>query len=328
MPVSILLRKVCAVLKYKHKAVDEFELIQKYFVGSGEVAGVSTGIGDDGAVLQPDPGKELIAVMDTLVEGTHFPDASDPFDIGYRVVAVNLSDVAAMGGRPRWMTLALTLPRADEPWIARFAAGLHAAAGEHDLTLVGGDTTSGKILVVSVQIIADIDAGKAIKRSGAQPGDHIYVTGTVGDAAAGLELILAGRPQDFLSARFLRPQARVEFGQALAGVATAAIDVSDGLFADLGKLLTASKLGGVLEIDALPLSSALRASYELEAQRRFALSGGDDYELCFTVAPGTTLPAGGIAVTRIGTVTSGDQLICHQDGELVPYADSGYLHFQ
>ena len=136
--------------KYKLKAVDEFELIQKNFVRGGEVAGVSTGIGDDGAVLQPDPGKELIAVMDTLVEGIHFPDATDPFDIGYRVVAVNLSDVAAMGGRPRWMTLALTLPVAEETWIAGFAEGLHAAAGEFDLALVGGDTTSGKSLVVSV----------------------------------------------------------------------------------------------------------------------------------------------------------------------------------
>jgi thiamine-monophosphate kinase len=307
--------------------VDEFELIQEYFVRSGEVAGVSTGIGDDGAVLQPDPGKELIAVMDTLVEGIHFPDATDPFDIGYRVVAVNLSDVAAMGGRPRWMTLALTLPVADEAWIARFAEGLHTAAGEHDLALVGGDTTTGKTLVVSVQIIADIDAGKAIKRCGAQPGDHIYLTGTVGDAAAGLELIVSSQPHAFLSARFLRPDARVAFGQALVGVATAAIDVSDGLFADLGKLLAASSVGGILEIDALPLSSVLRESFDLAAQRRFALSGGDDYELCFTVAPDTALPVG-TAVTRIGTVTAGDQIRCHLDGELVPYADSGYLHFQ
>jgi thiamine-monophosphate kinase len=266
--------------------------------------------------------------MDTLVEGVHFPHASDPFDIGYRVVAVNLSDVAAMGGRPRWMTLALTVPVADEPWIARFAEGLHAAAGEHDLALVGGDTTSGKTLVVTAQIMADIDAGKAIKRTGARPGDHIYVTGTVGDAAAGLELIQAGRPQEMLSARFLRPQARIAFGQALVGVATAAIDVSDGLFADLGKMLTASRAGGVLQIEALPLSTALRAAFDLEAQRRFALAGGDDYELCFTVAPGAALPVGNIAATRIGTVTSGEQLLCQQDGELVPYVDSGYLHFQ
>lgn len=308
--------------------MDEFELIQRNFVRSGEVAGVSTGIGDDGAVLQPDAGKELIAVMDTLVEGIHFPDTTDPFDIGYRVVAVNLSDVAAMGGRPRWMTLALTLPLAEETWIARFAEGLHAAAEEFDVALVGGDTTTGKTLVVSVQIIADIDAGKAIKRSGAQAGDHIYVTGTVGDAAAGLELISSGEPQVYLSARFLRPNARVDFGRALVGAASAAIDVSDGLFADLGKMLAASNVGGVLDIEALPLSLELRESFDVERQRRFALSGGDDYELCFTVAPDSALPATDTRVTRIGTVVAGDHLTCRLDGELVPYEDSGYLHFQ
>ena len=314
--------------KYKHKAVDEFELIQKHFVRGGEVAGVSTGIGDDGAVLQPDPGKELIAVMDTLVAGIHFPDATDPFDIAYRVVAVNLSDVAAMGGRPRWMTLALTLPVAEETWVARFAEGLHAAADEFDLALVGGDTTTGKTLVVSVQIIADIDAGKAIKRSGAQPGDHIYVTGTVGDAAAGLALISSGQPHPYLSARFLRPNARIEFGQALVGAASAAIDVSDGLFADLSKMLTASSVGGVLDIDALPLSTELREAFDGEAQRRFALSGGDDYELCFTLGPDSPLPLTDTRITRIGSVIAGDQLSCRLDGALVPYEDSGYLHFQ
>ena len=308
--------------------MDEFELIQRNFVRSGEVAGVSTGIGDDGAVLQPDAGKELIAVMDTLVEGIHFPDTTDPFDIGYRVVAVNLSDVAAMGGRPRWMTLALTLPLAEDTWIARFADGLHAAAEEFDVALVGGDTTTGKTLVVSVQIIADIDAGKAIKRSGAQPGDHIYVTGTVGDAAAGLELISSGEPQLYLSARFLRPNARVDFGRALVGAASAAIDVSDGLFADLGKMLAASNVGGVLDIEALPLSIELRELFDVETQRRFALSGGDDYELCFTVAPDSALPVTDTRVTRIGTVVAGDQLTCRLNGELVPYEDSGYLHFQ
>ncbi len=308
--------------------MDEFELIQRNFVRSGEVAGVSTGIGDDGAVLQPDAGKELIAVMDTLVEGIHFPDSTDPFDIGYRVVAVNLSDVAAMGGRPRWMTLALTLPLAEEAWIAGFAEGLHAAADEFDVALVGGDTTTGKTLVVSVQIIADIDAGKAIKRSGAQVGDHIYVTGTVGDAAAGLELISSGKPQVYLSARFLRPNARVDFGRALVGAASAAIDVSDGLFADLGKMLAASNVGGTLNLEALPLSAELCEAFDSETQRRFALSGGDDYELCFTLAPERALPASDLLVTCIGTVVAGDQLTCRLDGELVSYEDSGYLHFQ
>ena len=308
--------------------MDEFELIEAHFVREGAAAGVATGIGDDGAVLQPDAGKDLVAVMDTLVEGVHFPDSTDPFDIAYRVVAVNLSDIAAMGARPRWMTLALTLPVADENWLARFAEGLHAAAGEFDVALVGGDTTSGKALVVTVQIVGDVESGRAIQRSGANPGDRIYVTGTLGDAAAGLELVATGKPDAFLSARFLRPTARVAFGQALAGVATAAIDVSDGLFADLGKLLKASSVGGIVNIEALPLSRPLQEHYDTDAQRRLVLSGGDDYELCFTAHPDTRLPESEVPVTCIGTVKSGDNLICRLDGELVPYSDSGYRHFE
>ena len=323
-----MLRNPCVATKFKRKAVDEFELIQTYFVRTDEAPGVSTGIGDDGAVLQPDPGRELIAVIDTLVEGIHFPDGTEPFDIGYRAVAVNLSDVAAMGGRPRWMTLALTLPAAKKDWVARFAEGLHAAAGEHDVTLVGGDTTLGKSLVVSVQITGDVAAGKAIRRSAAQVGDEIYVTGTVGDAAAGLELLAAGDSDNYLSSRFLRPVARVAYGQRLIDVATAAIDLSDGLFADLAKLLTASGVGGNLELDSLPLSNELRALFDSDEQRNLALSGGDDYELCFTMRPGGAPPEAEFPVTRIGTVTDGEQLICRLHGELVPYTDSGYRHFQ
>ncbi|MGI9219723.1 MAG: thiamine-phosphate kinase [Woeseiaceae bacterium] len=308
--------------------MDEFDLIQKYFVRQGEVPGVSTGIGDDGAVMQPDPGRELIAVMDTLVQGVHFPDATDPFDIAYRAVAVNLSDVAAMGGRPRWMTLALTLPSADTDWLARFAEGLHAAASEFDVTLVGGDTTTGKSLVVTIQIVADAELGTAMKRSTANVGDAIYVTGTVGDAAAGLELISAGKPHPELSSRFLRPNARVSYGQKLTGVASAAIDVSDGMFADLSKLLAASNVGGVLQLESLPLSKPLQQQFDTAAQRRLALSGGDDYELVFTAAPDVALPDSDLRITRVGTVVAGSALVCHLDGELVPYSDSGYRHFE
>ncbi len=314
--------------KFKHKAVDEFELIQKYFVRSDEAPGVTTGIGDDGAVLQPDSGRELIAVIDTLVEGIHFPDGIDPFDIGYRSVAVNLSDIAAMGARPRWMTLALTLPSAEESWVSRFAEGLHAAAAEFQVALVGGDTTLGKSLVVSVQITGDVVTGTAIQRSGAQVGDQIFVTGTVGDAAAGLELLSAGNPDNYLSARFLRPKARVDYGQALSGIATAAIDLSDGLFADLSKLLNASGVGGVLQIDKLPLSKELCAIFDPETQRRLALSGGDDYELCFT-APADSAPVlSGLLVTNIGSVTDDESLVCHLDGQVVSFEDNGYRHFQ
>lgn len=308
--------------------MDEFDLIQTYFVRQGEAPGVETGIGDDGAIMQPDPGRDLIAVMDTLVQDVHFPVATDPFDIAFRAVAVNLSDVAAMGGRPRWMTLALTLPSAQTDWLARFAEGLHAAAGEFGVTLVGGDTTTGKSLVVTIQIVADAEPGTAIKRSTAKVGDAIYVTGTVGDAAAGLELISAGTPHPELSSRFLRPNARVDYGQKLAGVASAAIDVSDGLFADLSKLLAASNVGGVLQLESLPLSAPLQQLFDKAAQRRLALSGGDDYELVFTAAADVGLPDCDLRVTRVGTVVAGGGLVCQLDGELVPYSDSGYRHFE
>lgn len=315
------------MMNFKRKAVDEFALIRRYFARPGAADGVTTGIGDDGAVLQPDPGRELVVVIDTVVSGVHFPEGIDPFDIGYRAVAVNLSDIAAMGGRPRWMTLALTLPAADEDWLERFAEGLHAAAAEHALSLVGGDTTYGKTLVVSVQITGDVPSGRALLRSGARAGDQIYVTGYVGDAAAGLELLSGDTPDPYLAARFLRPSARVRYGQVLLDVATAAIDLSDGLFADLAKLLEASGVGGVIELEHLPISHALRAGFDLDTCQQFALAGGDDYELCFTSA--TPPPqADGLAVTRIGMVTGSGTLVCQLEGKIVPFEDRGYRHFQ
>ncbi len=308
--------------------MDEFELIRRYFALPSEAQGVITGIGDDGAVLEPDTGRELVAVIDTLVEGVHFLEDTDPGDIAYRVVAVNLSDIAAMGARPRWMTLALTLRDANEEWVGRFAAGLHEAAAEHGVALVGGDTTSGPCVVASVQITGDVESGNAIHRSGAKPGDTIYVTGTVGDAAAGLELIRDGRPAEYLAGRFLRPSARVDYGQRLVNVATAAIDVSDGLFADLQKMLLASGVGAEIDLDELPVSAELNSAFEAGAVRRFALAGGDDYELCFT-ASATILPdSGDLPVTAIGRVTTGENIVCHDAQGVVEFSDSGYLHFQ
>ena len=187
--------------------MDEFELIQRYFVREDESPGVVTGIGDDGAVTQADAGRELVTVIDTLVGTVHFPNDIDAADVGYRAVAVNLSDIAAMGARPRWMTLSLTIPAADPDWLERFATGLHQAAAEHGVVLIGGDTTHGNDIVVCIQVTGDVETGKAILRSGASVGDVIYVTGTIGDAAAGLELIKQGAPDAFLASRFLRPQA-------------------------------------------------------------------------------------------------------------------------
>ncbi len=308
--------------------MDEFQLIERYFVRADEDDGVITGIGDDGAVLRPNPSLDLVTVVDTLVEGVHFPAGFDAADIAYRAVAVNLSDIAAMGARPRWMTLALTLSKADEAWLDAFATGLFEAASEHDVALVGGDTTSGEKIVVSVQITGEVGRDAAILRSGASPGDTIYLTGTVGDAAAALELMSAGQSDDYLQNRFRRPSARVDYGRLLVGSASAAIDVSDGLFGDLGKLLAASNVGAELDLRQLPLSEALQANFDAESQRRFALSGGDDYELCFTSA-GASLPdAGGLRVTAIGQVTSGRSLVCRDESGIVEYVDSGYLHFQ
>ena len=308
--------------------MDEFQLISRYFDRPGAARGVVTGIGDDGAILEPDPGRELIVVIDTLVEGVHFPADMAPTDLGYRVVAVNLSDIAAMGGRPRWMTLALTLVDAREDWVDSFATGLFAAADSSDLALVGGDLTRGSATVATVQITGDVAAGRSIRRSGAEVGDTIFVSGTVGDAAAGLELMSMGKPDEFLTQRFLRPQARLDLGQSLVGVASAAIDISDGLYGDLQKLLVASGVGAEIDVNALPLSDALQSLCDTDAQRQFALSGGDDYELCFTASARSLPPDIASQVTAIGTVVSGRGIVCRAGDDIVDYTDSGYRHFQ
>ena len=310
------------------RSVDEFELIRRYFQRQAKSPDVITGIGDDGAVVRPPPGKELVTVIDTLVAGTHFPVTMDAADVGYRAVAVNLSDIAAMGARPRWMTLALTLVEADPFWLEGFANGLHQAASEWDVQLVGGDTTRGDTFVVSVQMTGDVDPGNAIHRSGAKTGDTIYVTGTLGDAAAGLDRISTENTDDYLVARFARPSARVATGLALAGLANAAIDLSDGLVADLSKVLEASNVGAELDIDRLPLSEALIASAGPEQASQLALGGGDDYELCFTM-PESKLPVEmPCEITSIGRVTDSGELVCMNRGVVVPFDDSGYRHFQ
>ena len=190
-----------------------------------------------------------------------------------------------------------------------------------------GGELLGHRLVVSVQITGDVVAGEALLRSGAQVGDTIYVTGTVGDAAAGLELINSGTPNEQLSERFLRPTARVVYGQALVGRATAGIDISDGLYGDLQKLLTASNAGAEIHLDALPISAALRSTFDLVAQREFALAGGDDYELCFTAQEERLPEPGELQVTAIGSVTADTSIVCREHGDVVPFRDTGYLHF-
>lgn len=305
--------------------MDEFALIRRYFSRDAAAPGVVTGVGDDGAVLAPTPGTQQIQVIDTLVEGVHFPSAMQAADVGYRAVAVNLSDIAAMGGQPRWMTLALTLSDQSEQWVDDFASGLYAAAAQHELALVGGDTTSGPVVVATVHVTGEIAQGKAVLRSGAQPGDGIFVTGTIGDAAAGLELLQRGETDGPLVQRFLRPVARIATGAQLVGRATAAIDLSDGLVGDLSKLLVASGVGGELDIERVPLSAAIQSRFDDARRTAFALTGGDDYELCFTARPEAVrdIPD----VTQIGRVTAAGDLVCRRDGDVVSVDASGYRHF-
>jgi thiamine-monophosphate kinase len=305
--------------------VDEFDLIRRYFSRDAEVPGTLVGVGDDGAVLQPTPGTDQIQVTDTLVEGVHFPANIDARDVGYRAVAVNLSDIAAMAARPRWMTLALTLWDKDERWVEAFAAGLYEAAAEHGVALVGGDTTQGDSVVITLHVSGEVQKGAALLRSGAVAGDTVFVTGTIGDASAGLELIHEGVSNHALVSRFLRPAARVMQGQQLSGRAHAAIDLSDGLVADLKKLLDASGVGAVLELEKVPLSDALRSCFDIESARQFALAGGDDYELCFTAPAEAVADLDGI--TAIGEVTESRDLVCRHEGEIVEVDVSGYRHF-
>lgn len=316
----------CGSPRCKLTPVDEFELIRRFFDRPVTTPGVVTGIGDDGAVLAPAPGRDQVQVIDTLVEGVHFPAGTSAADIGYRVVAVNLSDIAAMGANPRWMTLALTLPRADIGWVSEFADGLFEAAEEFGVALVGGDMTRGDKIVATVHMTADVEAGRALLRSQAKVGDTVFLTGTLGDAAAGLALLRRGEFDAFLVGRFLRPRARIEIGRRLGGHASAAIDISDGLAGDLGKLLMASGVGGEIDVERLPMSGAIEARFDAAERTRLALTGGDDYELCFTARPEAV--KGIDNVTAIGRITDGAGLTCRNDGVVVEYDDSGYRHFQ
>lgn len=305
--------------------MDEFALIDRFFRRHGERADVIAGIGDDGAVLSPGAGLEQVQVIDTLVEGIHFPADTRAQDIAWRAVAVNLSDIAAMGARPRWMTLALTLANSSEAWLESFAAGLFEAADQHDVALVGGDTTHGPTLVVTISISAELAPGTALLRSGAKSGDTIFVTGTLGDAAVGLSLLQQQAAEDWLTIRFLRPTARVDTGLALVGKANSAIDLSDGLAGDLKKLLDASGVGARIDIEKIPLSEALCSRFETERRHQYALSGGDDYELCFTAPAAAVADIPGI--TAIGRVTDAGPLKFFLHGNVVEVDDSGYRHF-
>lgn len=306
--------------------MDEFKLIQQYFSRSEAAKGVVLGIGDDGAVLQTSSNREQVQVIDTLVADVHFPRDTHPSDIGFRAVAVNLSDIAAMGAVPRWMTLALTIPEADAEWLAAFAEGLFLAAKPYDVALVGGDTSFGPTPTITISITGEVEKGAAIVRSGAAPDDGIFVSGTLGDAAAGLAALKRGKPVAHLTDRFLRPTARVDLGRELVGKASAAIDISDGLAGDLAKLLSASSVAGEIDIEKLPISTALQAHRQRSEQLKLALTGGDDYELCVTGPLNVLSSIAGL--TEIGRVRPGEGLVCKSNTKIVDVDDSGYRHFE
>jgi thiamine-monophosphate kinase len=311
----------------------EFEIIERYFHRAAP-EDVVIGIGDDAAIIDVEG---LLAVaVDTLVESVHFPAGLPANDIGYRALAVNLSDFAAMGAQPRWCTLALTLPDADPAWLQGFAEGLFGLAGRFGVSLVGGDLTRGP-LTVSLQLLGCLPPGRrALTRAGGHVGDDIYVTGTLGDSAAGLALLQQpseGAGQQALKERFLRPKPRVAEGLALSPLASAAIDVSDGLVADLGHLCAASGCGAEVDVEQLPLSAELSSLFPRTVAEAYALGGGDDYELCFTASPAQAAPidaamsALGCPARRIGSLVQGSAVRCLRDGELVEPRASGYRHF-
>lgn len=321
----------------------EFGLIERYFNAPGDEAAprradVALGIGDDAALLAVPAGMQLVAALDTLVEGRHFPPGTPPASTGHRALAVNLSDLAAMGAAPAWFLLSLTLPAADEAFLGPFAAGLHRLARQHGVALVGGDTTAGP-LTVAVQALGLVEPGTALRRSGGRAGDLLFVSGTPGDAAAGLRIAMdtlpGGSPEQrrALLDRFHYPEPRVALGRALRGIASACIDVSDGLAADALKLAAASGCGARIESAQLPLSTALCAVAGDALARELALNGGDDYELCFTVPPGNearlraALQDVKCAATCIGRLETRAGLRLFAGGTEIAFTPRGFDHF-
>ena len=295
---------------------------------------VALGIGDDAAVTNVPPGRQLVACTDTLVAGVHFLAGTAPEDIGWKSLAVNLSDLAAMGAEPAWALLALTLPEPDERFVAGFAAGFAGLARAHDVALIGGDTTQGP-LSITVTALGTLPIGKAWTRGGAHAGDAIFVTGTLGDAAGALrQLQVHDAPAFALLAKLNRPEPRVEAGLALRGVATACIDVSDGLLADLGHVCAASGVGAELDADMLPLSAALTSTFDETTCHDLACAGGDDYELCFTASGAReaevekALEWAGCRATRVGRIIAGSGVrVFDAHGSEIAMPRAGWEHF-
>jgi thiamine-monophosphate kinase len=320
--------------------LSEFDLIKRYF-RRDRAPGPKTvlGIGDDCALLAPTPGKLLAVSSDMLVEDRHFFAGADPLLLGHKCLAVNLSDLAAMGATPLGFTLALALPAADPDWLDAFSRGLFALADAHGCELLGGDTTKGP-LNICITIFGELAPGRALRRAAARAGDDIWISGTLGDARLWLaarlgEVALDAADQAAGARRMHTPTPRVALGRLLAegGLAHAALDISDGLVGDLNHILAASRVGAVLDVDALPAGPALQRQ-PTPLRRRFAAAGGDDYELCFTApvekrdAIRAAGEASGTAVTRVGTITAEAGLkLVDGDGAALDLQLAGWDHF-
>jgi thiamine-monophosphate kinase len=320
-------------------AQGEFELIARHFARLGaERQDVRIGVGDDGAVVMPPSAREIVVVTDSLLEGVHFPPGSPPTSVGHRAFAVNLSDLAAMGAEPAWALLALTLPSADEAWLAQFSRAAGDLCRKHGVALIGGDTTRGP-LSITVTMMGFAPVGVALERKGGQPGDAVFVSGSPGDSAAGLALeqgrlhVADAMSAQILRDRFLFPTPRCDIGIALRGLASACIDVSDGLGGDLEKLCAASGCGAELDAAALPVSEALSGALGREAAREYALTGGEDYELLFTVplarlgAMTNAIARGLGPVTRIGSLVAGKGVRVFARGGVMQFSGAGFDHF-
>ncbi len=318
--------------------MDEFDLIEQIATRIGKRPDVDLGIGDDAALLRPPSGQTLVACCDTLNAGVHFPVDAAPFDIGWKALAVNLSDLAAMAATPAWVLLSLALPKADAGFVEAFLDGFCTLADRAGVALVGGDTTHGP-LSITVTALGLVPEGQALRRSGAQVGDLVCVSGSLGDAAAALHLHHAQVEADTPAAhglrqRLQRPEPRLALGRSLRGLASAAIDVSDGLLADLGHIAHASGVGIALEASALPGSPALRELFDPAEQLRFMATGGDDYELAFCLPPQQwqRLCEGrnpeDVPLTCIGQVREGEGVIVQDaDGAAVSFPSAGWRHF-
>ena len=324
------------------QTMGEFDLIKRYFTRA--TPGAVLGVGDDAALLQASTGNVLAVSCDMLVSGTHFLPDADPYLLGHKTLAVNLSDMAAIGALPRCAMLAIAMPSADETWLDKFSAGFFELAQQYCVDLVGGDTTRGP-LNLCVTIIGEVPASQALRRSGAQIGDDIWVSGSLGDAALALAHLQGGielgeAELAACASRLHQPQPRVALGIALRGIATSAIDVSDGLLADLGHVLEASQVGAEIHFDKLPASNILRSRVkgvgrEGGLAQRCILAGGDDYELCFTVPALHRAEVERLSVqldlplTRIGEIVAGRECTVHDaSGNPIKLESRGYDHFR